>query len=110
MSITLVAVHSPFLRCQSQIELDRSLSETTTPANPHSLLGSCDGRSSSTICCSAPRSMLCLSFRLLRSQKCRLWPYLPPSSNSGLRPFSSILGVPHSLVIITSRLRCHQKS
>ena len=45
-----------------------------------------------------------------RSQTCSLWPYLPPSSNSGLTPSFTMFGVPHSEVIIVSWPRCHQKS
>ena len=48
--------------------------------------------------------------RLARSQKCRRWPYLLPSSSSGTTPSSIIDGVPHSLVISVFWLRCHQAS
>ena len=37
-------------------------------------VGSCAGRSSSAICCSAPRSSSCRWRRLRRSQTCSLWP------------------------------------
>src|SRR5881396_2782309 len=50
-SITFLKSHAPLLRCQSQIDADKSLSDTTTLANPYALLGSCAGRISSTICC-----------------------------------------------------------
>ena len=49
-----------------------------------SSVGSCAGRSSSTICCSAPRSSTCRWRRLCRSHTCSAWPYLPASSSSGL--------------------------
>src|SRR5713226_3091193 len=49
ISITFFASHlSPSLN-QSQIELDKSFNETTTPANPYAFVGSCAGRSSRTI-------------------------------------------------------------
>ena len=38
------------------------------------------------------------------------WPYLPPSRSSGFTPSSTMEGVPHSLVIMVSCPRCHQKS
>ena len=43
----------------SQTEADRSAVEATTPTKPYAFDGSCAGRSSSTIWCSAPRSISC---------------------------------------------------
>ena len=57
--ITLVAAHWPSSSCQSQIDADRSSTLTTTPTKPYFLVGSCAGRSSSTIWCSSPRSIVC---------------------------------------------------
>src|SRR5213082_4143923 len=63
ISITLRTAHLLFLppssRYHIQMEDERSFRETTTPTNPKVLLGSWAGRSSSTICCSAPRSSSC---------------------------------------------------
>src|SRR5438874_10771812 len=56
ISITFFKSHVPLLRCQSQTDADKSLSETTTPTKPYALVGSCAGRISRTICCSLPRS------------------------------------------------------
>src|SRR5438445_490356 len=84
------------------MEDERSFRETTTPTNPKVLLGSWAGRSSSAICCSAPRSSSCRCRRLSKSQMCSLRPYFPASSNSGLRPSFTIFGVPHSEVFMMS--------
>ena len=112
ISITLVAVILPLPSsgCQSQTLALRSAVETTTPTKPHGLLGSCAGRSSSTICCSGPRSMACWCVRLRMSQTWRWWPYLPPSRSSGLTPASTMFGVPHSLVTMRSKPMFHQMS
>ena len=45
------------VRCQSQIDAQRSLVERTTQTKPYALVGSCAGRSSNTNWCSAPRSI-----------------------------------------------------
>src|SRR5579864_8054098 len=58
ISITLVTFHVSLSRCQTQIELDRSFKEMTTLVKPYVLVGSCDGRSSSTAWYSAPRSIV----------------------------------------------------
>src|SRR6185437_15993168 len=50
-SIVLRICHPFSSRNQVQTEADRSLFETTTPTKPNSLVGSCDGLGSSTICC-----------------------------------------------------------
>src|SRR5947209_3742955 len=108
ISITLRTAHLLFLppssRYHVQMEDERSFRETTTPTNPKVLLGSWAGRSSSTICCSAPRSSSCRCRRLSKSQMCSLRPYFPASSNSGLRPSFTIFGVPHSEVIMVAAL------
>ena len=108
--ITFCAAHPPPSRYHIQIEADRSSTRTTTPTNPYALVGSCAGRSSSTIWCSSPRSTSCTCRRRRRSQKCSLWPYLRPSSSSPTTPSSIIDGVPHSLVTTTSWAMCHQRS
>src|SRR5438445_3531341 len=63
ISITLRTFQEllPFVpsRCQTHIEEERSFSEVTTPTKPYVLLGSCAGRSSSTIRYSGPRSSTC---------------------------------------------------
>src|SRR2546430_7543874 len=60
ISITLRTAHLLFLppssRYHIQMEDERSFREMTTPTNPKVCIGSWEGRSSSTICCSAPRS------------------------------------------------------
>src|SRR5271167_4528655 len=59
ISITLRTAHLLFLppssRYHIQMDDERSFSETTTPTNPKVFWGSWEGRSSSTICCSAPQ-------------------------------------------------------
>ncbi len=57
ISITFSALYDEPSRCQTQIEALRSLRLVTTPTNPYALVGSCAGRSSSTIWYSAPRSI-----------------------------------------------------
>ena len=62
ISITLRTAHLPFLpfsRYHIQIEDERSLRETPTLTKPYVLFGSSESRSSSTHCCSAPRSISC---------------------------------------------------
>ena len=108
--ITLVTSQRSPERCHSHTDADRSSTETTTPTNPYDLVGSCAGRSSSTIWCSSPRSTSCTCRRRRRSQKCSLWPYLRPSSSSPTTPSSIIDGVPHSLVTATSWAMCHHRS
>ena len=108
--ITLVTSQRSPERCHSHTDADRSSTETTTPTNPYDLVGSCAGRSSSTIWCSSPRSTSCTCRRRRRSQKCSLWPYLRPRSSWSLTPSSIIDGVPHSLVTATSWAMCHHRS
>src|SRR5215208_2101593 len=110
ISMTFSAFQVSFSRYQVQTDEERSFSESTVLTNPNVLLGSCDGRSSSTIWYSGPKSMVCRCRRARRSHTCSACPYLPASSRSGTTPFSIIVGVPHSLVIIMSWPRCHQKS
>src|SRR5688572_19506267 len=112
ISITLRVFHVSLASSwyHIQTELDRSARLITTPTKPYAFLGSCAGRSSSTICCSAPSSSFCTCLRLRRSQTCSEFPYFPPSSSSGFKPELTMFGVPHSLVIIVSCPRCHQKS
>jgi hypothetical protein len=105
---TLTRPSSP--RFHSHTDAERSAVEVTTPTNPYVFDGSWAGRSSSTIWCSGPRSISWVCLRVLRFQACRRWPYLLPSSSSPTRPSSTMSGVPHSLVITVSWLRCHQKS
>src|SRR5215471_5242582 len=85
ISITFRTAHLLFLppssRCHIQMEDEKSFRETTTPTNPKVFIGSWEGRSSSTICCSAPRSISCKWWRLSKFQMCSLRPYFPPSSN-----------------------------
>src|SRR6266566_2282542 len=59
ISITFFKSQAPLLRCQSQTDADKSLSETTTPTKPYALVGLCAGRISRTICCSLPKSSVC---------------------------------------------------
>src|SRR6185436_17222761 len=71
---------APFLlvsRYQTQIDDDKSLSDTTTPANPYARDGSCAGRNSRTICCSSPSASSCTWRRWRRSHTCSLLPYFP---------------------------------
>src|SRR5579859_2436941 len=69
--MTLRTPHLPSLsRYHVQIADDRSASETTVFTKPYVLLGSCDGRSSRTICCSAPRSS---DWRCLRDRRSHTW-------------------------------------
>src|SRR4029453_4115401 len=70
ISITFFKSQAPLLRCQSQTEADKSLSETTTPTKPYALVGSCAGRISRTICCSFPRSRACKCRRRRKSHTC----------------------------------------
>ena len=56
ISITFLIDHSSPVRFHIHTEAERSLVEMTTPTKPKVLVGSCEGRSSSAICCSAPRS------------------------------------------------------
>src|ERR687893_2309794 len=108
--ITFSAAQLPPSRCQRHTEADRSWVDTTTPTNPQVASGSCAGRNSSTIWCSAPRSTRWRCLPAARSQKCSAWPYLLPNSSSGLTPSSIIDGVPHSLVTTVLCCRCHQAS
>src|SRR5262249_19468011 len=111
VSITLFAAPLPLLsRYPNQIEPHKSFNHNTPPPNPETLFRSCEGRSSSTICCSAPKSISCECVRLSRFHTCSLWPYFPPSSSSGFTPSFTMFGVPHSEVTIASCPRCHQKS
>src|SRR5437667_8563436 len=70
ISITFFKSHAPSLRCQSQTDADKSLSETTTPTKPYAFVGSCAGRISRTICCSFPKSRACKCRRRRKSQTC----------------------------------------
>src|SRR5437660_6513304 len=76
ISITFFKSHAPLLRCQSQIDADKSLSETTTPLKPYALVGACAGRISSTISCSLPKSSACTCRRWRESHTCSGGPYL----------------------------------
>ena len=108
--MTFCAANLPFSSCQSQIDADRSSTLTTTPTKPYFLVGSCAGRSSSTIWYWSPMSMVWMLVRVFMSQKCSRCPYLRPSSRSGTIPSSIIDGVPHVEVIATSWLMCHHTS
>src|SRR5207249_8077380 len=70
ISIPFFKSHAPLLRCQSQTDADKSLSETTTPTKPYAFVGSCAGRISRTICCSFPKSRACKCRRRRKSQTC----------------------------------------
>src|SRR5690606_6996035 len=72
ISITFFVFHSPvcWSRYHRKIELDRSFRLMTTPTKPYARRGLCAGRSSSAICCSAPRSSFSTCLRVLRSQTC----------------------------------------
>src|SRR6266705_5981947 len=59
ISMTFFKSHAPLPRCHSQIEADKSLTETTTLTKPYAFVGLCAGRISRTICCSLPKSRAC---------------------------------------------------
>ena len=83
--MTLSTSHAAFVpsRCHRHTEADRSAVEITTPTNPQVASGSCDGRISRTIWCSAPRSTLCWCTPAARSQKCRACPYFRSEQQFG---------------------------
>src|SRR6516164_3601469 len=97
-------------RYQVQIDEDRSLRLMTQLTKPYGLVGSCAGRNSKTSWCSSPKSICCKCLRLVKSQKCKRRPYLLPSRISGTNPFSNVSCVPHSLVTMVSKPRCHHAS
>src|SRR5690606_4265321 len=110
ISITFRTAQSPVSRSRYHIqtELDRSARLSTTPTKPYARRGLCAGRSSSTICCSAPSSSFFTCERFFRSHTWSALPYFPARSSSGFTPSRTMFGVPHSLVIIVSWPRCHQ--
>src|SRR6516165_12158583 len=110
IEIIFLTAHLSPSRYQVQIEDDKSFRLITQLTNPCGLVGSCAGRNSKTSWCSSPKSISCKCLRLVKSQKCRRRPYLLPSRISGTSPFSNVSGVPHSLVTIVSKPRCHHTS
>ena len=66
-SITLRMAHCSPSLCQTQTALERFCKLTTTPTKPYVCVGSCAGRSSSTIWLSSPRSSCWRCLRRRRS-------------------------------------------
>src|SRR6516165_2426081 len=97
-------------RYQVQIDDDKSFKLMTQLTKPYGFVGSCAGRNSNTSWCSSPKSISCKCLRLVKSQKCKRRPYWLPNRISGTRPFSKVSGLPHSLVTMVSKPRCHQAS
>ena len=115
ISITFRTLNSPLPFClsryQSQTDAERSFSEVTTPSKSvrlsrivrraqlehHLLLGPQIQHLPMASAAAGPT----------RATGGRTF---PPAASRGSTPFSNMLGVPHSLVIIVSQPRCHQKS
>jgi hypothetical protein len=110
MVMTFSTAHRSPSRCHSHTDAERSSTLITTPTKPYVLVGSCAGRSSSTIWWASPRSTRWVSVRSDMLQKFKWCPNFRPSRSSGFNPPSIIDGEAHSDVITVSCRRCHHTS